>query len=85
MMTLEGLRSLRVAVTREALDLWVTIVVLLALVAPSASESGLALALTGVHVTGLRGGTHGVTIAGLATLATGNFPMIFGTPTQDCK
>ena len=53
MVTLERLRSLRVAVTWETFDLRVAVVVLLALVAPSAAKSGLALALAGVHVTGL--------------------------------
>jgi len=83
--TLERLRTLRVAVAREALDLWVAVVVLLALVAPSSAESGLALALTGVHVTGLGGGAHGVAVTGLATFAAGNFPVVFDTPERGKK
>ena len=60
-------------------DLRIAVVILFALVATPAAEAGLAFALAGVHVARLGRRTNGIAVAGLATLPTGNLPVIFYT------
>ena len=75
------MRPILVAVAgRARADFGVSPVVGKALVALPASEPLLALALAGVQVAGRRGGPDHVTVAILATFATGNLPVVLLAP-----
>ena len=74
---LKVLRPILVAVAWSARAIFgVSPVVGETLVALPASEALLALALAGVQVTGRRGRPDHVTVAILATFATGNLPVV---------
>ena len=61
----------------------VSVVVLLALVTPATSETGLALALARVDVASLAGRAHRVAVASLAALTARDLPVVLDTTEQE--